>query len=1062
MRKKLKRKLKLIITFAVISGVFFSIHAAINSNAVQSAIIGLFVKEGVNIKPAGLKLNILKRKITAKSISVENAATGLNVSAKDINIKLSLLGLARGKLVMPKLFVGSADIVLPAKTPEKKREKISIKKLFLLQNLFIEDCRINNAVIHSSDNGIIFSDMLSFQFKPKFAGDVELNLNLQGINYKKGAKQASLAMFALKGRTKLTDWSDAPPYLNSVHGKVSFQDLRTNDVHISNFESGIEMKGKKITVSNFKLVKDSKPVEGLFFADIEEETFKGDIKIPEPLKFPRLGSKSPTFDTSGFIKGEIKIEGKGFSLKDSTGLASILLSHEREGLIPINIESAPTWKNGIIAVNGTKVALDKGMITADGTVNVAAKKFDIDFKVENAPLQAAFGRFYDINFHPIFGIANGNAKLTGWAKNFTVTAKAETVAPSGYYKITAEKVLADINATYNDFSLRGSILQRGKETGNVGLMIRYGKKLESGIREKDIHLTAKIQGHDLDESFSEYKLAGLGKGSLTLNGPPKSYKGRISAEISNGALSGISFTKVFANADMSYKKIKFTDGEFILPNIEPAPFSKPIQMDFYDGGFHFFGSPFEGVVFDTDYKSKTDTWAIKNITFHDLKVKGSYSPKGSSDLKINGAIGGAHLQAFKEHFREAEGTFNLELEYSGISTNPSLNGNIILDGNTIFPRAIGIRLENVYGELSFNGHTVRSDYLTGSTETGDFVAKGEITHQNLEMNSFNIDFNANSFRYATDDGAFKAEVNADVSWKGTKDSSLLQGEVAILDGRYTKDFILLEGIVRKQEPPPKKEGVLSNDTVKLDLKIRNAGDLMIKNNIGEVWLKTDVIATGTAKHPQVTGAIETIEGKLRFFGKEFLITRGYIEYRAPSSNPYLEITAEHEVPTITDLVITATLHGRLDNLVLDLNATKPLEKRDIVSLLLFGVTETEIKEAQWSYQFGPSVAAAQVSHLLERPISKLAHLDIFRIEAGGGAETTGGENASQSTQISRMYLGKKLTDRLTVEFVTDVNTEDAQQTLKAEYLLTDFLILKGERSSGQKYKLNVLLRFKER
>ncbi|MBU4484804.1 translocation/assembly module TamB [bacterium] len=59
-------------------------------------------------------------------------------------------------------------------------------------------------------------------------------------------------------------------------------------------------------------------------------------------------------------------------------------------------------------------------------------------------------------------------------------------------------------------------------------------------------------------------------------------------------------------------------------------------------------------------------------------------------------------------------------------------------------------------------------------------------------------------------------------------------------------------------------------------------------------------------------------------------------------------------------------------------------------------------------------------------------------------------------------MGKQITDRLSLNFLTDVDVEDAQQTISAEYKLTDFLLLKGSRSSNRRYQLNVLLQFLSR
>jgi hypothetical protein len=150
------------------------------------------------------------------------------------------------------------------------------------------------------------------------------------------------------------------------------------------------------------------------------------------------------------------------------------------------------------------------------------------------------------------------------------------------------------------------------------------------------------------------------------------------------------------------------------------------------------------------------------------------------------------------------------------------------------------------------------------------------------------------------------------------------------------------------------------------------------------------------------------------------------------------------------------IYGHIDNLALDLNATSPsgpLEKRDVISLLAFGMTETEREqlEASKGGQFGISMAASQLTSIIERPVARYTGLDTFRLEA------------SETEQIiSRVSIGKQLSDRLEVDFTTDINTTNAVQTVEAEYLFTDNLLLKGSRSTDGRYEINGILRFRFR
>jgi translocation and assembly module TamB len=255
------------------------------------------------------------------------------------------------------------------------------------------------------------------------------------------------------------------------------------------------------------------------------------------------------------------------------------------------------------------------------------------------------------------------------------------------------------------------------------------------------------------------------------------------------------------------------------------------------------------------------------------------------------------------------------------------------------------------------------------------------------------------------------------------------------------------------------EGEITFDP-KLNLTIRNSGDLLIRNNVGTIDLQADVTVKGLRSKPIIEGVINTREGKLEYMGLDFDITKGFIEFRDPYTRPYMEVDAQRELRLYN---INMRLYGRIDNLNLDLEGSSPtgsLEKRDIISLLTSGITERERRESQFDgreRKLGVSVAAQQVGQMLERPISELTHLDIFRIEA---AEP---EDIDEPGKVAtRLRVGKQLTDRLSVDFSTDIDTKDAEQTITTEYLITDNLIIKGSRGSDSHYRGRIGLRFRLR
>lgn len=1055
--KRFKKKIITLATLFAVFGTFAVMYYGINSHVFQKAVIGIVNRGSLEFNFSELKFKIFSNKIYIKDFDFTNEETGQRLHANSINIKYNPFVFLQGRLVLAKLDIEGFDGVFPKTSAKEKTSKISIKKLFILKNLVIEKGTIQNAELTFA-NSTLITDTLLFEFKPKLTGDIELAINLHGINYKTEDQNISAGSLNIEGQTKPTDWSDIPPYVNSIHGKISLKDFASDKFNIAGLSAKIDVEDNRFKLSDLEIIKDGKKLAGTFDVDLDSEKYKTEIKAKDPIPFPMLGEENPLIDTSGFVFGELIAIGTGLTPEKSEGSAKLNLTHTKEPLAPITLESSPSWKKGVVTLGKTKVIIKDGVVDVKGTVNIPGKKFDIACEGKNLPLESIFGRFGDENFHPVFGTADGKAVITGWAKDFKVVGEGYTTGESGYYKITSERAHIKVDATYQELNLNGEIEQDGKKAGDVSLKIKYGAKVKGQPRPKNLHIEANAYNNDLGKTFKEYNLTGIGNARMVLDGPQRSFTSKINAAIVEGSFAGISFQKASADADMEFKKIKLTNGEFIIPNMRPVQFSSPIQLDFETGGFHMYGKPIEGVAFDTNYKSANLLWNIKNLTYHNLTLNGIYTPKGLNDLNINGTIEGANLSVFKQYLRDAEGPIYAKLKITGTAANPAINGKILFNENKIYPRMLNKRLEKVTGSLFFEGHTIKTDSLTGNIDDGPFTAKGYIQHENSAPQKFDINFTCDDLRYVNPERTLKLEFAANVNWSGSKSLSLIKGDATILDGRYTKDFIILEELAIGQKSEKKSEK-LGDETTRLDLRIRNTGDFRIKNNVGDIWLKTDILAKGTAARPLISGTVEAPEGKIHYLGREFVITKGFIEFKDQYTNPYLEITAEHEVPNISDLVITVALHGRTDNLALDLSSTKPMEKRDIVSMLLFGVTEQEMRDTQYSAGFGQSMAASQISHMLERPITKIAHLDTFRVESG--TSQTGAVTPS-NLSISKIYMGKQVSDRLIFEFFTDVNSQDSQQNVRANYLLTDFLVLKGESSTGQQYKFNLSLRFKER
>jgi autotransporter translocation and assembly factor TamB len=307
------------------------------------------------------------------------------------------------------------------------------------------------------------------------------------------------------------------------------------------------------------------------------------------------------------------------------------------------------------------------------------------------------------------------------------------------------------------------------------------------------------------------------------------------------------------------------------------------------------------------------------------------------------------------------------------------------------------------------------------------------------------------------------DFEGDLSLKGSFPSPLLSGRMLILDGRYTKDFNLLDALISE----PKKKGIATTGAKtgaaevfnpRLDLNVKSNGDMEIRNNVGRIWLRINTDVRGTWEKPTIAGSINTEDGIVDYLGLKFDITKGFVELREKYSEPYLEVHAEKELGVHN---INLVLYGPIDNLALDLSATSPsglLEKRDVVSLILFGITEQERQLAanQGGSDQTSALISSSISGLMERPITQFTGLDLFRLEA---SET---DSRGGSKPFSRLYIGKDISDRLSVKFSTDIDSNESIQTIIAEYLLTDHFLVRGARSTDFSSEISGIVRFRLR
>jgi len=1066
MRKRRKKKASLRLKIAITISLIFiwlliGFFNYLNSPKIQSMIFTSINKiSTLNIESARLKISIFKRQIEITNANLYSKKKNQRFKINEASFKFKILPLFKGTIKISDFNANGVEIDLAKKilAPKEKRPKISLTNLVLLRNLSITNGNIRNIKINTPKSTVNISQ-LEINFIPSFWGDIRLSIKAKDSNLAspKGPP-FTIGELSINGSTDVSDWLDIFPYVDNLTGGISCKNVQYKDINIEDLNAKYKFKDKNLYLDSLEAIINGDNLIIAGNVDVSKEHYDLDINIPKPIFIKSPERESSFTNFSGSIKGSVKIKGKGFNYKTTIAEAELDLEHTLAGEspLPAHLSGKINIENGKVLFSNTILKVGEYLVPVQGDLNFVSPHINIAFEGSNIPVEAVLRRFRNKHYWPTKGVADVTGKVTGWKPNLKFDLHA-IASPASYYEMVVDKAILDLEVTYHDLKLKGELYQNDDKRGDVFLEMKMGRMLRDGTRHKEFDLKAEMKDMDLSKTLAYYEVKGRGNGRIHLSGTINKYNGTGYTTIDKGSVKGISFAHIASNIKFSKQDILFSKIKLALAEINPTTFPNPIQMDIENYGVRFHGEPRQGFSLDAKYLTNSGSWDIKEIAYTSLdnpawesSLKGTIAENGNLNLRTSGILDIKLLSSLRGLFREAEGPITLEnLHITGNSLDPAISGTIILDNNTIQPRDWGYLIDNLNGELILSGHNIKLPDLSGRIEYGEFSLKGDVKHHKREISHVDIEFVGNSIMYATHDRIFRTEVDCDLKVKGGPSSSLVKGNINILDGRYSKNFSIFEKMKTKPDIDEEEFKETEWKNVKLDVKVKSNGDLKIDNNIGEIWLNTDLEIRGTMTRPKFVGNIDTVDGQIHYAGLTFDVDRGFIELRDPYTNPFVEFTGSTEVGRYN---VNLIIRGPLSKLRLDLESTPPLDRKNLLTLITFGVTEDELKDTKFGYQIGTGLVAEQIAAVLQGPVKRFTPLDRFRIES----------SPTGSNEATRVHMGKDVSDRLRINFITDLNSLDAQQMFQAEYLLTDFMLLKGSGTTETEYRFNLTFRFTER
>jgi autotransporter translocation and assembly factor TamB len=397
-----------------------------------------------------------------------------------------------------------------------------------------------------------------------------------------------------------------------------------------------------------------------------------------------------------------------------------------------------------------------------------------------------------------------------------------------------------------------------------------------------------------------------------------------------------------------------------------------------------------------------------------------------------------------------------DLLVRGSLSSPLVDGTLHLEAGQVKLGGLAYPIDSIRADLRADANRVTLLSLTAQVADGEVRARGAMTVAPLAFEDVNLVLESVPLRLSD---SLVGRLRGELLFQGTRDNSVLSGRLRILEARYGGDFDIVGVVLRPSRPRQRRvkaaDPFLKN--MRLELNIKSGPDLIVRNNIAQVVLSTDMDIQGTAATPVPLGNVKVEEGRVYFSKKRFDITQGSLSFIDPrGGNPNLQLESMVKVQgTTREYSVYLTFTGLLDRIQLELRSVPDLEREDIIFLLVTGKTRDEYyassSETTDMEETAERLALSGIGALIGSDMKALTGLDTFELE-----RTEGKEFGVKTT------VGKRFNERVEVRGVFALGSGQEVSEAQVGYLLTDTLYVVGTQRTDGSFGLDFRVRVRSR
>jgi len=411
------------------------------------------------------------------------------------------------------------------------------------------------------------------------------------------------------------------------------------------------------------------------------------------------------------------------------------------------------------------------------------------------------------------------------------------------------------------------------------------------------------------------------------------------------------------------------------------------------------------------------------------------------DLTVSSsAIGLGIVEGLTSVVRNVSGDMRLNLKVVGTGRDPHVTGTVDLSNASFAVVSSGARYKNGRALLQFAPDRVTVEAFRLEDNRGrPLEVRGSLGTHELRVGQLEIDIASKGFEIVRNEFG-NVEVDTNLSVRGQFESPRIEGRITIAGGELKVDEILDRTLYRPYATQPVGPAVDAvsalNPWERLGLNIELHVPNTLRMTGREVQVATaSPIGLGSInlkvlgdlylfKNPgqplYVTGSFDQVTGTYVFQGRPFeLDPTSSINFRGDLI-PEVYVTVNR---LISGVEARVTISGPLNEPELRLASTPPLEQSDVLSLIVFNASASDLNSEQQrdlAIRAG-ALAAGFLATPLVNAVQQSLGLQILEIEApqnsSAGARVTVGQELAPGlvARFSRQF-GSNEYDEATIEY----------------------------------------------